>query len=138
MHAYIRMLMVGFTGMWMACGSPAGTPQAENQQLGQAKISWQDTLADLGTIKEGADVTYTFTFKNTGNADLQIQQVIPSCGCTVADVPSVPVHPGQQGHIVIHYHSAGQTGEQTKQITIVSNALPAKQSLYLKARIIQP
>jgi hypothetical protein len=129
--------MLALTGLWMACGSPSGTPQAGSGLQGQAKISWKDTLANLGTIKEGDDVTYTFTFKNTGSADLQIRQAIPSCGCTIAAIPGEPIHPGQQGHIVVHFHSAGQAGEQTKQITIVSNAHPERQFLYLKARIIQ-
>lgn len=137
MHTCIRLGIWAFMVVWISCGSPSGTPQSNGQSAGEARISWDDTLADLGTLKEGTEVEHTFTFKNTGNTDVVIQQAIPSCGCTIASIPDKPVHPAQQGHVVVHFRTAGQLGEQIKQITIVCNAHPAKQYLYLKARIIQ-
>ncbi|MCL6523867.1 MAG: DUF1573 domain-containing protein [Thermoflavifilum sp.] len=124
---------VGWIGGLTACGSPSSTPA---QQQGQAVISWKDTLVDLGNVQQGKVLSYTFVGRNTGKGDLQIMQAVPSCGCTVVSVPNQPIHPAQEVRLTVHFHTAGQLGDQLKKVFILCNAQPPEQTLYLKAHVI--
>src|SRR5579859_3451164 len=58
-----------------------------------------DTSHDFGTIQQGEKVSYTFKFKNRGNADLVITSAIGSCGCTVPHYPKGTVAAGDTGTV---------------------------------------
>jgi len=82
----------------MVCGAdsrhnqdnPVASPQAVFSKLSH----------DVGTVEAGVAVTHTFKVKNAGTADLLINRVEPSCGCTLVDFTKV-VPPGQEGHITL-------------------------------------
>ena len=64
-----------------------------------AKIEFETTVIDYGTIEKGADGIRVFKFKNTGNAPLVVSAVKSSCGCTVPKKPEAPILPGEDGEI---------------------------------------
>jgi hypothetical protein len=61
------------------------------------------TAIQVGEVLESQDVEYTFKVRNEGDADLQILNVHPGCGCSVADYDKT-VPPGQVGkvHVLIN------------------------------------
>ena len=68
--------------------------------LAQKTIEFTETHHNFGTIKEEAgNVVHSFTFKNTGNIPLLIQNVKASCGCTAPKWTKAPIAPGQEGEI---------------------------------------
>jgi hypothetical protein len=85
------------------------------------KIKFESKSHDFGTFEEGVQATYTFKFKNTGNAPLILNSVKPSCGCTSPKWTKEPVAPGEEGTIVVTYNSKGRVGNFTKTITITHN-----------------
>ncbi len=87
-----------------------------------AKISFTKETHDYGTIKNGADGSCTFEFKNTGNAPLIISNAKGSCGCTVPTWPHEPIPPGAKGSIVVKYDTK-RAGAINKSVTITSNAV---------------
>jgi hypothetical protein len=87
-----------------------------------AKISFTKETHDYGTIKNGADGSCTFEFKNTGNAPLIISNAKGSCGCTVPTWPHEPIAPGAKGSIVVKYDTK-RAGAINKSVTITSNAV---------------
>jgi hypothetical protein len=93
---------------------------------------------DFGKIIQGEKVSYSFKFKNTGNADLVIAKVSTSCGCTAGDYPKVPVKPGEEGTIEVRFDSDGKQGFQSKDLTIAANTQPANTVLVIKAIVILP
>jgi hypothetical protein len=87
-----------------------------------AKIDFKSDTHDYGTIKNGADGTCTFEFKNTGNAPLIISNAKGSCGCTVPDWPKEPIAPGAKASIKVKYDTK-RPGPINKSVTISSNAV---------------
>lgn len=86
-----------------------------------AQIEFVKTSHDYGTIKNGADGTCTFEFKNTGNAPLIIQDAKASCGCTVPDWPKTPIAPGETATITVKYDTK-KSGVINKEVKVISNA----------------
>lgn len=63
----------------------------------QAKISFDKLVNDFGTFSENNPVQKcTFTFTNTGDKPLVINQATASCGCTVANYTKTPIKPGEK------------------------------------------
>ena len=78
----------------------------------------------LDEVKEGTIVRTVYYFTNTGNADLLLNRVAPSCGCTVAEYPKYPIKPGAKDSIVATFDTHDRPGYQAKGINIESNAGP--------------
>ena len=88
-------------------------PSAENGEVhgDLPEISFEQAEFNFGKVAVGEKITHTYTFVNKGNADLQIAQVTPSCGCTtLKDWPKEPIAPGQSGVITVEFNSAGFSG----------------------------
>lgn len=95
---------------------------AQEVEADGAKIEFEKEVHDYGTIKNGADGTCTFDFKNTGNAPLIISNAKGSCGCTVPSWPKEPIAPGATATITVKYDTK-RTGAINKSVTITSNAV---------------
>ena len=57
-------------------------------------IEVRETHKDAGVFEEGTVVPFQFEVANRGQADLEVTQVKPSCGCTVAKWDRV-IKPGE-------------------------------------------
>lgn len=102
-------------------------------------LTFQDTIYDFGTISQGETVKYTFYFTNTGGSSLVIQDVKPTCGCTVPkDWPKHPIKPGEKGKIDVVFDSSNKSGKVTKVIRVVSNTRPPVKPLRLVGTINAP
>lgn len=76
---------------------------------------------DFGELKSGTPMRHAFKVRNTGNADLVIESVNPSCGCTKGDYDKV-VAPGKEGKIELAVaNTQGYTGETAKTASVVTN-----------------
>jgi hypothetical protein len=103
-----------------------------------AKIEFNKEVHDYGTIKNGADGSCVFEFKNTGDTPLMISNARGSCGCTVPDWPKEPIAPGASGSIKVKYDTM-RTGEINKSVTITSNAVNAPDKVvYIKGNVLAP
>ena len=78
----------------------------------------------LDEVKEGTMVKTVYYFTNTGNADLILNKVAPSCWCTIAEYPKYPIKPGAKDSIVATFDTHDRPGYQAKGINIESNAGP--------------
>lgn len=96
--------------------------QTENvSTLPPTSISFPEMKHDFGKITEGEVVAHTFSFKNTGDNPLKIENVKPSCGCTTPDWTKEEVAPGGEGFIKVEFDSKGKSGQTTKTVTVTSN-----------------
>ena len=100
-----------------------------------AKIEFESTVIDYGTIEKGADGVRTFKFTNTGNAPLIISQVKSTCGCTVPKKPDGPILPGEEGEIQVKYDT-NRVNPIRKTITVTSNADTPTVALKIKGTVI--
>lgn len=96
--------------------------QANAQSEAGAVITFKEKSIDFGDIVQGAKVSHTFEFTNTGDAPLVISNVAATCGCTVPSWPKEPVAPGKSAKIEVSFNSAGKMGKQNSVVRIYSNA----------------
>ena len=99
----------------------------------QAEIKFDKMEHNCGTFAESQPVQKcTFTFTNTGDAPLVINQAVASCGCTVPSYTKEPIAPGKKGTISVTYNGKGKfPGHFKKTITVRSNAKTEMTRLYI-------
>ncbi len=97
-------------------------------------ISFDKNEWDWGEFSEDNPIQKcVFTFTNTGDAPLIINQAVASCGCTVPKFTKTPVRPGETGNINVTYSGKGKVpGHFRKSITVHSNGKPAIVRLYIE------
>ncbi len=61
------------------------------------------TSVDLGTIPKCPDVAHIFAVQNTGTTDLQVWNLVTSCGCTTAELSSSAIPPGQRADLTVTF-----------------------------------
>lgn len=96
-----------------------------------AEITFESEVHDYGTIKQGANGTYEFRFKNTGKEPLIISNAQGSCGCTVPSWPKEPIAPGMGNFIKVTYDTK-RVGPFTKTVTLTTNAKTPTKLLTIK------
>lgn len=112
-------------------------PANAKEKVNGPAFSFPEVTYNFGKIKQGDVVEHTFKFKNTGTAPLIISNIGVSCGCTTPDWTKDPIAPGKSGIITAKFNSAGKMGQQSKELTIESNAVtPGK--LYLVGEVLDP
>lgn len=84
------------------------------------EISFEKTEIPFSNIKEGSQQKALFKFKNTGALNLIIDQVSPSCGCTVAEFDEV-TEPGKTGVVRLDLDTAGIIGSFRKTAVVATN-----------------
>lgn len=103
-----------------------------------AEIEFEKEIHDYGTIKQNADGSCEFKFKNTGNEPLMISNAKGSCGCTVPEWPREPIAPGETGAIKVKYDTK-RVGPFTKSVTLQSNATnAATKTIRIKGTVEAP
>ena len=98
-------------------------------------ITFDEDLHNFGRLSAGENISYSFHFRNTGNADLIISSASATCGCTVADYPRERIAPGKTGYVTISFKSQGMSGYQVKEVIVASNAQPARTKLRIMATV---
>jgi mono/diheme cytochrome c family protein len=78
---------------------------------------------------------FRFTVTNISQQEVFINALQPSCGCTVAQLPSVPwkLEPGKGGEISATMDFSGKTGELVKSVVVHTSHGP--QTLILRVNI---
>lgn len=87
-------------------------------------LEFEEDTYEFGKITQGDVVEHEFKFTNTGEHDLKLENVKPSCGCTALEWPREAIAPGESRTIKAKFNSAGKMGKQMKYITIVYNGNP--------------
>jgi hypothetical protein len=85
------------------------------------QIRFEESRHDFGRLLAGEVARHEFRFTNAGDADLILENVIPSCGCTTLKQWTRVVPPGGQGVIPLEFNSIGMLGEVSKTVAIQSN-----------------
>jgi hypothetical protein len=76
---------------------------------------------EFGKVKPGTPLTYTFKIQNKGNADLAIEDVKPSCGCTKGDFDKL-IKPGKSGKITLTIDKTDKyVGKTVKTARVTTN-----------------
>jgi hypothetical protein len=87
---------------------------------GKPKATVAEPLKDVGTVPKGEKIVHDFVIKNEGDADLQITNVQPACGCTVAEFDKL-IKPGQTGKVHAVIDSTTFSGPISKGVSVFTN-----------------
>lgn len=136
----IRLFALFLLGSFLFVGTALAAPADELSAPGgpQPQLVIETRAFDIGGISPGATVQHEFVLKNQGLADLELIEVRPSCGCTVASFDKI-IPPGAEGKVLMKvrvYHEwAGQ--DISKSVWIISNDPDQPQSfLTLSGRVL--
>jgi hypothetical protein len=80
----------------------------------------EQPVVDVGSVSRGEKVHAEFVVENRGTADLEIRDVRPSCGCTVASFDQ-KIPPGGKGKVVAGIDTSDFQGAISKTVTVLSN-----------------
>jgi hypothetical protein len=85
-----------------------------------------------------ASASFTFNLTNVSSAEVIVNRVSTSCGCTVAKLPEQPWHlaPGTNGPINVTVDLRGKSGTIMKSVTVDSSA--GMKSLLVQVTIPPP
>jgi len=108
----------------------------KNQNKPKESILFTELTYDYGTIEVGSPGDSEFKFTNNMKTALVINNVKPSCGCTIANWPKEPILPGKTGVIKLNYNTK-IPGTFNKTITVSSNAKNATVILRIKGNVIR-
>lgn len=113
--------------------NPASATEGRNRK--EPRIEFDVTEHNFGKMLQGEQVSYTYKFKNTGDAPLLIAAVEKTCGCTDIKFPQTPIKPGEGGSVTISYNSEGHKGFQNRRVVVRANTNPAETVLKFKALV---
>lgn len=110
---------------WLGAGAVSAAPQAV----------LEESIHDAGTVARGASVEHVFTIGNEGDEPLEIVEVQPTCGCTVADFDR-QIAPGRSGRVAVVVDTSKLKGAVAKSIRVLTNDAEAPEiTLVVKANV---
>ena len=99
-------------------------------------FEFETETIDYGKILQNEDGYREFKFKNIGNAPITISNIKSSCGCSVAEKPSKPIMPGENGSIRVKYDTK-RLGRFSKTFMIRSDAAQKLKTVRIKGIVLQ-
>ena len=121
---------------WAGCGpAEESSPVPESPPV--PKIVCDEPVHEFGEVENSQIIEHDFTIRNAGGATLEILKAKPSCGCTVANISSKVVEPGETAIISAKLNLRGREGKQHKSISVESNDPKTKNlSLLLRGNAV--
>ncbi len=110
----------------------------KNEKARMPKFEFEQTQHDFGKLIQGEKVSFTYKFKNVGDAMLVISSVLPGCNCTVAQFTQTPVPPGETGSITINFNTETKKGLVNSTVVVQANTYPADTRLSFTANVDLP
>lgn len=110
----------------------------EKQIIRAPKLSFDSEIFNFGKVKSGNIVEHEFVIKNLGKDPLIILKTVPSCACTVTEIPVTVLKKGRSGKIKVVFDTKTRTGQQHHNITLYTND-PEKPIvvLYIQGELLQ-
>lgn len=97
--------------------APSAQPEAETQG---PRISLVEPVKNFGQVAQGKILQHDYEIRNLGDEVLEISQVVPACGCTVAEFDR-EIPPGESGEIHVEIDTSILGQRSSRDITIHSN-----------------
>jgi hypothetical protein len=124
-------LLVSVLSLRLFAAPPLPAPDAN-------ALKWDAESKECAPKAGEANVAFTFVCTNISSYEVSINKLVTSCGCTVAQLPSIPykLEPGDHVAIEVSMNVAGKYGLITKMVTVDSTA--GQKPLIVKANIPTP
>lgn len=87
---------------------------------GKPKAVVVEPVKDVGTVPKGEKIINDFVIRNEGDAVLEITNVQPACGCTVAEFDKT-IAPGQTGKVHAVVETTNFSGPISKGVSVFTS-----------------
>jgi mono/diheme cytochrome c family protein len=100
-------------------------------------LDWDSDMKATNAMAGDSEAKFAFNFTNESTNNVTFLNVHTSCGCTTAQLPTLPwlVAPGVSGQIGVTVNIAGKSGVLFKTVTVGSNR--GLKTLTVKITILQ-
>ena len=99
--------------------------------------TWLNPEYDFGTFKEEhGKVTGEIKMVNTGDSEMIITSVSPTCGCTASDFTKSKIVPGDTAIVKLTYDPTNRPGEFEKYVYVYTNGIPKRSTLVIRGNVI--
>ncbi|NDC38857.1 MAG: DUF1573 domain-containing protein [Proteobacteria bacterium] len=114
----LRRLLIGVLALVYPFGAGLVPVVAD---AGRPRIVVESAAHDWGSVTQGTKVTHDFVVKNTGDIELVLQRIVPSCGCTATSASSDRIPAGGQAAIHVEVDTAGFSGAKERMVRLFTN-----------------
>lgn len=91
----------------------------------QPEVSLETTEFDFGDVVNGEIVSRDLMVRNTGTANLVVDTVTTTCGCTTGSLEPMTIPAGGEATLHIEFdtgaHGPELTGQVMRQVILISN-----------------
>ena len=119
------MKALGLAVLLLAAEAPVPAPPAA------PRIAVEPAAFDFGRVVPQRTLHRQFSIRNFGSADLDVEKVTTTCGCTAALLDHKVVKPGGSAALRVSFETRNYSGKVTRSVLIKSND-PARPTLELK------
>ena len=113
MRKYLVLIMLSLVIFLTACSGK------------QPQVDLETTQFDFGDVVNGVIATKDVVVTNSGQADLIIETVSTTCGCTTATLDPMIIPAGGTANLHIEFdsgaHGPNLTGQIMRQVILISN-----------------
>jgi Protein of unknown function (DUF1573) len=92
------------------------------------------TEHNFGEILRGSHAVHVFTFKNTSDKPIVVDNVRTDCSCTASDWDTAPIMPKEIGKITVSFDTK-QTGYFRKKLTVWIQGQRKPQKLTIEGEV---
>ena len=111
-------------------------PFLEGAAQGSGRLEIDSPVFGFGTVAQGTVVKHDFEIRNSGDAVLQINKLVPSCGCTASNASKDTLNPGEKAVLSVSFDTSGFEGDKTKTVSVISTDTERQQqTLTLRGRV---
>ncbi|MFT5819210.1 MAG: hypothetical protein ACI8ZM_000433 [Crocinitomix sp.] len=100
-----------------------------------AEMVFNSQIYDFGDATKGDTLTHTFTFKNTGEQKLIIEDVELECGCLSYELDKTELAPGEEGTLILTLDTNSLNGLSVRKLVIKANIENQKKEITVTAEV---
>lgn len=122
-----------FVLLSLLVGISSGCKSDHSDKLTTMKI--EDPYRTYHPVVQGQILKINIKVQNTGDDQLRITNVLPSCGCTTAKFPRV-IGAGDFGMIEMEYNSIKNIGQVGFHTTIIANTKEKSHTFFFETNVV--
>jgi hypothetical protein len=113
---------VGFVAAGLVAALAAPQPSLGEDKAAKApRIRVEPEAFDFGKTLPGKTLRKEFTLRNFGEAELVIERVTTTCGCTAAITANTRLEPGGATQLSVTLQTRSYSGKLERQVLVRSN-----------------
>lgn len=101
-------------------------------------LAFHQYLVDLGPVTASENVLAHFDFTNRGSQDVEVTELVASCGCLQPHLKKKAYKPGESGFFTLKIQTANQAAGQKEYTVAVKYNDPAPQEAMVVLRVMLP